>query len=331
MTTNNNRLTSAEITNLLAQFEQETMSVCISKYVLATVEDAQIRSVFQYSLDISKNHVQKLKDLFIKEGFPVPVGLTDNDINLKAPPLFTDIFWLKYQYSLARSGLLAYGLAFSVSVRKDIRDYYYQCNIETMDLYNKIIDLLLSKGLYKSPPYFSTPKKVEYITNYGYTLNVMGKKRTLNVAEAGNIYFNLTMTRIAKGICLGFSQVTQDKEVRQFFDKVINSINKNYGIFSELLREDNLPVPELMDTEVTNSTVAPFSEKLMMLKVGFLLGTSLSYYGTALVASLRADVAGHCEAAVLRGLKLLPSWENIIIKNGWLERLPDADGRQELG
>ena len=300
----NIRLTSTEITNLLTQFEQETMYICICKYVLATVKDSQIRSLFKFSLELSEKHVKKLKEIFNDENFPVPNGFTEKDVNLEAPPLFTDSFWLEYLFALIHFGLSGYSLSLSVSVRKDIRDYYYQCNIEAMDVYNQIVDILLSKGLYDPPPYFSTPKKVEYITSLGYTLDVIGKKRPLNSAEAGNIYINLKMTSLAKGICLGFYQVTKNKEVRQFLEKVLNTINKNFGIFSSLLREENLHVPQLLDTEVTNSTVSPFSDKLMMLKVGFLLGASISYYGTALVSSLRADLVGHCEVTILRNLKL---------------------------
>ena len=42
-----------------------------------------------------------------------------------------------------------------VLVRKDIRDHYYQCNIDAMDVYNRSIDILLSKGIYERDPYFS--------------------------------------------------------------------------------------------------------------------------------------------------------------------------------
>ena len=326
----NIRLTSTEITNLLTQYEQETMSICINKYVLATVKDSQIRSVFKFALELSEKHVKKLKEFFNKENFPVPNGFTEKDVNLKAPPLFTDSFWLQYLYSVIHFGLSGYCLALGVSIRRDIRDYYSQCNIEVIEIYNQTVDILLAKGLYEPAPSFSTPKKAEYITNLGYTLDVIGKKRPLNSAEAGNIYFNLTMTCGAKAICLGFSQVTRNKEVRQFLEKVLKIVNKNFGIFSSLLHEKNLRVPQLLDTQVTNSTVAPFSDKLMMHKVGFLLGASLSYYGTAMVASLRADLVGHCETAILRGLKLLPNWGAIIIKNEWLEKLPEANDRKEL-
>ena len=327
---NNNRLTSTEITNLIVQYQQETLSICIGKYVLATVKDSQIRSVFQYALDISEKHVKRLKKIFNQESFPVPNGFTDKDVNLDAPPLFTDPFWLEYLHGLIHIGLSGFSLALSVSVRRDIRDYFYQCTMDAMEVNNQIIDTQLSKGLYNPPPYYSTPKKVEHITNLGYTLDLVGKKRPLNTAEAGNIAFNLKMTSIAKALHLGFYQVTKNKEIRQFLEKGLNRINKNFGIFSTLLREENLRVPELLDTQVTNSTVAPFSDKLIMYKVGFLVGAAQSYYGTAMTVSMRADIIAHCEASILRGLKLYSNWGTIMINNGWIEKLPDADDRIEL-
>ena len=51
----NIRLTSTEITNLLTQYEQETMSICIDKYVLATVQDSEIRSFLNSLWNYLKN------------------------------------------------------------------------------------------------------------------------------------------------------------------------------------------------------------------------------------------------------------------------------------
>lgn len=127
-----------------------------------------------------------------------------------------------------------------------------------------------------------------------------------------------------------FLSSNQESRSSAVFGKVLNTTNKNFGIFSSLLHEGNLHVPQLLDTQVTNSTVAPFSDKLMMHKVGFLLGAALSYYGTAIVASSRVDLEGLCEATILRVLKLLPNWERIVIKNGWIEKLPQADDRKQL-
>ena len=326
----NIRLTTTEITNLLTQYEQETMYICICKYVLATVKDSQIRSLFKFTLDLSEKHLKKQKDFFKKESYPVPKGFTEKDVNLHAPPLFTDSFWLEFLFALSHLGLSGYGLALSVSVRRDIRDYYYQCNLDAMEVYNKTVETLLSTGMYEPTPSFETPKRIEYITSLGYTLDVIGKKRPLNSAEAGHIYSNLKTTCMAKGLCLGFYQVAKNKEVRQFLEKTLTTINKNYSVFSSLLREDNLRVPQLLDTQVTNSTVSPFSDKLMMFKVGFLLGISISYYGTALVSSMRADIVGHCEVTILRNLKLQANWGNIAINHGWLTKLPEANDRKVL-
>ena len=306
------------------------MYICICKYVLATIKDSQIRSLFKYTLDLSEKHLKKQKEFFKKENYPVPKGFTEKDVNLDAPPLFTDYFWIEFLFALSHFGLSGYGLSLGISVRRDIRDYYYQCNLDAMDVYNRTVDTLLATGMYEPTPSFATPKKVEYITSLGYALDVIGKKRPLNSAEAGHIYSNLKMTSMAKGLCLGFSQVTKNKEVHQFLEKTLNTINKNYGIFSSLLREENLRVPQLLDAQVTNSTVSPFSDKLIMVNTGFLLGTSISYYGTALVSSMRTDIVGHCEVTILRNLKLQANWGCIAVKHGWLTKLPEANDRKVL-
>lgn len=96
MAKNNIRLTSPEITNLWVQYIQETMAICISKHVLATVKDSDICALYEFALNRSEKHVKKLKEFFNQENFPVPNGFTDKDVNLNAPSLFTDFFWLEY-------------------------------------------------------------------------------------------------------------------------------------------------------------------------------------------------------------------------------------------
>ncbi len=46
--------------------------------------------------------------------------------------------------------------------------------------------------------------------------------------------------------------------------------------------------------------------------------------------SMRIDVVGHCEASILRDLKLTTSWGNIMIERGWMEKPPEASDRKEL-
>ncbi|MFP7176914.1 DUF3231 family protein [Priestia filamentosa] len=330
LTMNDDRLTSSEITNLWIQYIRETMAICISNYVLATVKDYEIRTLFKFCLELSEKHLEVLKKFLNKENFPLPIGFTDKDVNLEAPPLFTDLFWLQYIHTMTTHGLSGYSMSFSSSVRKDIRNHYYQCNIDTMEVYNQSIDILLSKGIYERDPYFSTPQNPGFITELGYAIDVLGKKRHLNTMEAGNIYINLRKSIVAKGIILGFQQVTKDKKIRKFMEDGLSLLNKHIGIFSSILHEENLHSPRLLDTHVTDSKMAPFSDKLMLFHAGFMFNLGMVYYSNAMAVSMRVDVITHCESSILRDLKLTTSWGNIMIKKGWIEKPPQANDRKKL-
>jgi hypothetical protein len=327
---NKNRLTSSEITGLWTQYIQNTMSICISKYVLATVNDPKIFSLFKFTLGLSKKHLKMVEGFFKSEKLDLPKGFTEKDVNLNAPPLFTDNFWLTYIHDMTMHGLAGYTMSFSVSARKDIRDHFYQCNIDTMDLYNKSIEILLSKGIYQRSPYFSTKQKSESPTELTYVMDLFGDKRPLNSMEAGNIYFNLKKSIVTKTLINGFKQVIEDKDIHKFMDQCLNTISKNIDIFSSILEEENLHSPNLLDGETTNSGVAPFSDNLMTFHVGFLFHLATTYYTTAMITSMRIDLLGHCDAAILRDLKIISLFGKIMIKKGWMEKLPEADDRKEL-
>jgi hypothetical protein len=55
-------------------------------------------------------------------------------------------------------GLTGYAVAVGVSSRPDAREYFSKCNLESNKLYNEIMDLALSKGLYTRPPYIHSPE-----------------------------------------------------------------------------------------------------------------------------------------------------------------------------
>ncbi|MBE2973193.1 DUF3231 family protein [Priestia megaterium] len=324
------RLTSSEITSLWTQYIQDTMSVCISKYVLAKVKDPEVYSLFEFTLELAEKHLHVLRDIFKAEKLDLPIGFTDKDVNLDAPPLFTDTFWLVYIHEMTMHGLAGYSISFSVSAREDIRDHYYQCNIDAMDLYNKSIEILISKGIYQRSPYFSKTERGHSITEWGYVMDLFGDKRQLNSMEAGNIYFNLKKSIAAKALVNGFKQVTKDKDIHSFMDECLHTASKNINIFSSLLQEENLQSPRLLDAEITNSDVTPFSDKLMVFHAGFLFHLATTYYAAAMITSMRIDIVGHCDASILRDLKTISSFGRIMIKKRWIEKLPQADDRKEL-
>lgn len=322
-------MTSAEITNLWIHYIRETMSICVLEYALKCVKDKEIVSTLEFAMKLSIQHIKDLQDFFNKENFPIPHGFTKDDVNLDAPPLFSEKFWLIYIYSMSMHGCSLYPMAFNSSSRKDVRDFYYRCLNEAMDLYNITVDILLSKGLYEKSPYFSTPKKVSYIKDINYVTDVIGKQRQLNTIESGNIFFNLKKTILQKGLMLGFSKVCKSNEVRKFMEKGMQVTNKHIGLFSSLLQANNLRIPPSLDSEITDSSIAPFSDKLMLFHAGSLFNMAVSYYSYAAITSMRADLIVHCEVAISRDLKVLSQFARLLIKNGWQEEPPIADDRQK--
>ena len=72
--------------------------------------------------------------------------------------------------------------------------------------------------------------------------------------------------------------------------------------------------------DVTDSTVPPFSDKLMMYLTGFLFGTAIAYFGAGLGATMRSDLVLNYEEFILEDLKLAEDWTDLMVKNQWMEQ-----------
>ncbi|MFP3887375.1 DUF3231 family protein [Priestia filamentosa] len=326
----NNNLTSPEVSNLWTHYIRETLSICVNKYMLHTIQDPEIHHLFQSALQFSLNHIETLKTLFKQEELPIPKGFTEEDINFEAPPLFTDVLCLQSLYMMSTHGHNEMSLALTTSLRKDIVEFYYQCNLDAMDIYKKSKDLLISKQLFHRPPTYITPHKVEMIKHYNYVTDVFGKQRPMNSIETGHTYFNVNKAMIAKAMVLGFKQVSKKPSVRALLEKSVQTTNNQITSFSSLLTKENLHLPQSMDTEVTNSTVAPFSDKLMLLQTGFFYGVAVTYYNAALISSMRADISAHNEKAALTSLWMFNRIGKEMVDNQWMEQPPQADDRKRL-
>lgn len=135
---------------------------------------------------------------------------------------------------------------------------------------------------------------------------------------------------MAKALSIGFSQVTESKDIRKFFEELEKTADENLQALSKILHKDNLPVPMSWESEVTTSKDSPFSDKLMLYHMGFLVQTAQVYYGTGLAGSMRTDLALAYEKAILKSLGVTRKWFGIMVKNKWLEQPPLAPNRKEL-
>ncbi|WP_394139984.1 DUF3231 family protein [Cytobacillus oceanisediminis] len=326
----NKTLNAADLSALWLQYMGDSMAKCVYNYFIKIVEDKKIKSILEYSLHLSESHIAKIKEFFKSADYQIPKGFTEDDVNLNAPRLFSDEFLLFYSQIMTIHGLTAYSLAMTTSERQDVQNYFYDCLVTSKDLFQRIMGLSRSQSKFTSLPTIPSPNEIEFIETTGILANLTGDKRPLNIAEITNIFFNSKKTGLVRSLSLAFSQVAELEEVRKFMSKNAKLAGKDAESFDAILREDHLSIPEKWDADITNSTVSPFSDKLMMFHAALLVNAALSYYGAALGSSLRSDIILNYQKVSLHATQAGGLCYKILVKHGWLEKLPEAVDRKSL-
>ncbi|MBY0148771.1 DUF3231 family protein [Neobacillus niacini] len=324
------KLTSSEIGTLWGEFVNGTMTDVVNRYMFSIIEDELIKAIFEVAIKTFEKQKQQIVDSMENEGFPVPIGFTDSDLFEGKPRLFTDIFCLNYLHVMTLHGLLGHSTSLGVSVRKDLRDFYDECDNDAKKMYHQTIELLLEKGNFQRDPLFYPAKNPEYVSSQDFIDGFFGKGRKLAATEIISISFNLKKSIMAKTLSIAFSQVAQTKEVRKFLTDSEKVSDGQIKTFSKIMQADNLPVPKSWETEVTTSTESPFSDKLMLYHIGFLAQASQNYHGAGLASAMRTDLVTTYESVILKNLMVTKKWFNLMVQNKWLEQPPLAPNRKEI-
>lgn len=325
------KLTSAELSNLWTSYQSDTMALCGFKYFLNNINDDQIRLTIEEAMKIAQKHIEKVTQLFNDENYPVPQGFTEHDVNLDAPRLFSDRIYLEYVLNMCNLSLAAYGLALSLSERTDMIDYYSETLTETRDLHKKTKELAKQKGIYIRTPHIPTPGQIKFVNKQSFRAGWFGERRPLLGVEIANLVFKAKRNALGQAVITEFSQVAQAKEVRQFFERGREIPGKHHEIFTSILDESYLSNGSLLLTpEVTNSTNAPFSDKLMMFLISSLVASGMGQYGLSMSTSPRHDLGLKYTRLIAEIAKFSNDGAKTMINNGWMEQPPIAADRKEL-
>jgi spore coat protein CotF len=329
----NLRLTSSEISVVWSAYQNNSFSICILKYFLANVDNQEIKSVLQFALDISIQNFNISKEILQNDNQPMPIGFTDEDVRPNAPRLFSDAFYLYYLKNMSKVGLSVYGVALAIAAHADVRQFLSQAIQTSTELYNKTAETLLSKGLFVRPPYVTTSDHVDFIDKKSYLggiINFNNNNRPLNVIEITHIEANVETNSVGKALMTGFAQVAKSKKVRNYCLKGKEIATKHVQVFTTMLTDDDLPSPMPWDMEVTDSTVSPFSDKLIMFHSSLTIASSISNYATASAASLRTDIATSYVRLTMEVAQFAKDGVDIMIKNAWLEQPPQIPNHKGL-
>lgn len=327
----NPSLHSAELGKLWATYLGNTMGVCILKYFIKHCDDQDTKKILENALDLSNFILKNIKKIFEDENFPIPYGFKEEeDLNLDAPRLFKDDFYLFYLHYSSKAGISVYTAGIQLLTRKDIKDLFAEILDKTVQLIISVNNLLTEKKLLMSPPKIPIPKQIDFIKRQNYLTGWFGEKRSLNGLEIGHLYDNLTNDITSKALVLGFSQVTENKKVKDYFHRGMQINHKHIQKMMDKLHRDHLPSPNIIDNLVTKSTVAPFSDKLMLFHKIVMFTVKIRKYSEGASLSARRDIGALYAKFIMDVALFVEDGAELMIDQGWMEQMPKSINRREL-
>lgn len=327
---NDIRLTAGELAVLWSQYQADTMVICVLKHFEAKLEDPDIRPVLEFAIEKALNHIKVIREIFNSDKYPIPIGFNDSDVNVDAPRLFSDVFLAMYLRHMAMLGMTAGAIAVGMCARSDVSIIIMDIMADAVELHDKARKLLLVKGLYIRSPALSTPDKVEFVSKQSFLTGFFGEKRSLTAMEIAHLFFNGSTNTLGKALMMGFAQVAGSPDVKDFMQRGKNISSKHIKLLSDTLIKEDLPAPMTCESTVTDSTTAPFSDKLMVFHTNIMIAQGLGNYSGAIAVSQRRDI-GLLYARLLPEIGLYAEdGLKIMIENQWMEEPPQANNRDAI-
>lgn len=328
MKEHNIELTTPEISGLWKTYLQNTATLCFIKHFIQFVQDLEIKPLLEEQRYLLEKFNEDVRSIFIEENFPIPKGFSDEDVDLSAPALYTDLYGLSFVYRFNQMSLSDYATTATKVARKDVVDFFYNCMQSTAAIYKKALNLMLSKGIYDRPPKMNYPDKAEFIEKKDSILDIwFGEKRPLNAFELGEIFYIIERNYIGILLLMGFIQVVKDKELKNYLIKGKELAQKQIDIFNKVLKDEehlgNIPV----SMEVKDSIISPFSDRLMMFMISSTITTGIYLAAYAVSVSMRKDLAAHYISIIIEIMKYGEEGLKIMVDRGWMEQPPQAFDR----
>lgn len=327
---NNIYLVASEVAGLWNSYTSDSLIVCMLRHFSNNVEDEKVRPILQQGIDLSTQHMGEVVNFFNREGLPIPQGYGDKDVDMNAPRLYTDTFYLFYLINMAQSSMNIYTLVLNHIARPDIRDFFSRRIKESVDLFNRIAKTLLSQGLYIKAPRVEFLKEVEFIKKQEFLSGFLGRKRTMTGNEITQIFATLRSNIIGAALLTGFGQVAKSKKISDYAFRGKDISVKKIETITSVLTSENIPIPSTSDSFVTDSTTAPFSDKLMMNHIALLISASISQDGMSLANVLRHDLHAYYMGSITEIAKYAEDGIDILVENQWLEQPPQAIAHENL-
>jgi hypothetical protein len=326
-------ITSSELGTLWITYQEKTMILRMLEYLIEKADDEKAKDIMSNLYVELEIYVGKIIEIFEQEGAVIPVGYTAQDVNKDVPKLYDNGFDIMFVRLLKEISMGLHSLNITMTFREDINMLFENLTTVTQKYYRSCSQYLLEKGLLVRTPYVSMPKSVEFVKNINYlggiVLNPFSQKRALNTVEVSHLHKAIESNLTGLQMILGFAQCASDKEVKQFFHEGAELAKGVIKELSEVMIQTNLPIPQTPGGNATRSTVAPFSDKLMMYCTSLFCSFSMGSNSLGTAFSLRNDLPAKMSVFGKDIFEYAHKGAKIMIKNGWMEEPPQMVDRKK--
>ncbi|MDM5327163.1 DUF3231 family protein [Neobacillus sp. CF12] len=322
--------TAIELGKLWAAYLGNSMSNRILSYFLKNVEDEYVKILLENGYNLTVDFMKTIEKFLTNDKAVIPIGFTEEDVNLGAPRLFEDQFYVHYLKYAAKAGLSLYAIAIPLTLREDIREFFIHCSTCTTILLGQINNVLLEKGYIIKAPTIPVPTKVDFIQKENYLNGFFGDIRPLHALEITHLYDNIENNITSKALLIGFSQVAKKEKVREYFIKGKEITDKEVQRFQDKMHKDNLPFPSQIDHLVTDSTFSPFSDRIMVFHKVDMFSIKIRSFANSMAVNGRRDIGMMYMKSLTEVSLFVEDGANIMIEHGWMEQPPKAIDREKL-
>jgi Protein of unknown function (DUF3231) len=320
------KLTSAEISSLWTANVNISVVICLMTHFFETCTDPEVLKLLEETKEIAQKHLNQIEQLFSKEKIVVPEAFrTEKHVIPKAPKLFSDIFYIQCVLQMSKFGVASHSMGFTMAAREDVRQLFKNLMDDVSQLYNHVVNSMQEKGIYVRLPFMNYPNEINFINKESFMTGWFGRRRALLGIEVTHLMINAIQNQMGMQLCTGFSQVTTDKELREYFLRGKNLCKHIESSIHDVLEESEVPSAISWDQSVTNSTSAPFSDQLMLFIIGILSNLGNSAYGAGLSTTMRRDINAMYANFITKTAAFSEDGLQLMIERKWLEQPPQFE------
>ena len=326
------QLTSSELGTLWMTYIALSARLSVFDIFNDNTIDKEAKSIFNAYMVDGQNLKEKFLNIFNNKNVVIPLGFTEKEVVREAPPLFDDIFNIMQfrkamKLNLGRSGVFA-----AMTYQKEVNDIFKRSFEISNKYYMMTTNYLSGKGVLARSPYVIMPKQVQFVEdkNYMSGFNVLSHRRSLDTIEVGYINESIESNVLTIQFLTGFAQVAKEIEVKKYFIEGKKLSEKIVAELSNILLQSDIQPSSKYAGKVTDSTQAPFSDKLMMYTNSLISSTTLGFTELGTAFSMRNDLPLKLAFVSKDTFEYAKKGSKIMIEHKWMEEPPQMKETNQI-